>query len=89
MPNQLRIVANFKTIRDHAARKPAAFADLQGQEAVDLWNDAAEIRKIAKHILSLLNATPEEDADVQDGWKLCGGWHLEFTDTTNLRGISV
>jgi hypothetical protein len=65
--NQLRIVAKFKSIRDLAGHQnPRAFAALQGEEAADLWYPASQIREIANQILSLLPATPEEDADVQD-----------------------
>lgn len=68
--NQLRIVAKFKSIRDLAGHQnPRAFAALQGEEAADLWYPASQIREIAHQILSLLSllpATPAEDADVQD-----------------------
>lgn len=65
--SQLRIVVKFKNIGYFAAsREPAHFETLQGEEAADLWNDAAAIRALANEILSLLCAIPEEELDVQD-----------------------
>ena len=61
---QLRIVEKFKNIRLYAVQ--AAFAQLQEEEAAELWVAAANIRAMANEICSLLGTVPEEEVDVQD-----------------------
>ena len=61
-PNQLRIVAKFKDIRDSAL----------AEDWAEMWEAASTIRKLAREIQEMLGASPDDaDPEGQD-WQDLG-----------------
>ena len=57
--NELRIVKNFKTIRDLAPQGA-------GEGAAEMWETARTIQKLVQEIQTLLGPPGEASAEVQD-----------------------